>query len=133
VLVLLVAGETGSFSQAGLVSGAYLLATGAFGPGRGRLVDRLAPSRVLVGLAVVHGVALLMLLGLVLADAVRARSSRPRRWPASRRRRSVRRCACCGMACSAPTARPVRRDGGGHARTLSVWPGVRLPARASAR
>jgi MFS family permease len=69
VLVLLVAGETGSFSRAGLVSGAYLLATAVFGPPRGRLVDRLGPSRVLVGLALVHGVGLLVLLGLVLADA----------------------------------------------------------------
>ena len=69
VLVLVVAGETGSFSQAGLVSGMYLLGAGVFGPLRGRLVDRLGPSRVLVGLALVHGAALVVLLALVLADA----------------------------------------------------------------
>lgn len=69
VLVLLVADETGSFARAGLVSGMYLLAAGVFGPVRGRLVDRLGPSRVLVGLAVVHGAALLVLLLLVLAGA----------------------------------------------------------------
>jgi MFS family permease len=69
VLVLLVADRTGSFSRAGLVSGMYLLATGAFGPVRGRLIDRFGPSRVLVGLAAGHGAALLVLLSLVLARA----------------------------------------------------------------
>ncbi len=68
VLVLLVAEETGSFSRAGLVSGAYLLAAGVFGPVRGRLIDRLGPSRVLVGLAAVHGAALLVLLACALGD-----------------------------------------------------------------
>ncbi len=68
VLVLLVADTSGSFSSAGAVSGAYLLATALCGPLRGRLVDRLGPSRVLVGLAAVHGSALLAVLACVLAD-----------------------------------------------------------------
>ena len=68
VLVLLVADTSGSFSSAGAVSGAYLLATALFGPVRGLLVDRLGPSRVLVGLAAAHGSALVALLVLVLAD-----------------------------------------------------------------
>lgn len=67
VLVLLVADESGSFSHAGAVSGTYLLATAVFGPVRGRLVDRLGPSRVLVGLAAIHGSALVAILALVLA------------------------------------------------------------------
>lgn len=69
VLVLLVAEKTGSFARAGLVSGVYLLTAAVFGPARGRLVDRLGPSRVLVGIALVHGAALLGLLLLVLAGA----------------------------------------------------------------
>jgi MFS family permease len=57
-LVLFVQDATGSFTQAGAVSAATLLANGLFAPVRGRLVDRLGQRRSLPPLAVAFAAAL---------------------------------------------------------------------------
>lgn len=69
VLVLLVLDRTGSFGSAGAVSAAYLLGAGAFGPVRGRLMDRLGPSPVLLAVAAVHGTGLAIFLVLTIEEA----------------------------------------------------------------
>ena len=57
-IVLYLRERTGSFAVAGAVAGALAAGSGIGAPVQGRLVDRLGPRRVLVRLAVVHGVAL---------------------------------------------------------------------------
>ena len=57
-LLLLVRDTTGSYASAGLVSAAYALAFGVFGPSRARAADRTGPVRALLLTAAVHPVAL---------------------------------------------------------------------------
>ena len=60
-LLLLVRDTTGSYASAGLVSAAYALAFGLFGPSRARAADRRGPVRALLLTAAVHPVALVAL------------------------------------------------------------------------
>ena len=57
-LVLLVEATLGSYTAAGLVSGAHALGIGVAGPLQGRLVDRFGQARVLVPCALVYVVLL---------------------------------------------------------------------------
>jgi MFS family permease len=68
-LVLLVRGEGQSYATAGIVSGAYAVASGAGAVVGGRLVDRRRPAPVLVCYGVAYGVALAGLLALAHAGA----------------------------------------------------------------
>jgi len=68
-LLLLVRETTGSYASAGLVSAAYALAFGAFGPSRARAADRRGPVRALLLTAAVHPVALGVVVALALAGA----------------------------------------------------------------
>lgn len=61
-LLLFIHARTGSFASAGLVVGAYSLASAASAPVLGRAVDRLGATRVLGVAAIVYPVALLSLL-----------------------------------------------------------------------
>lgn len=60
-LLLLVKDTTGSYASAGLVSACYALAFGVFGPSRARSADRRGPVRVLLLTAVLHPLALVVL------------------------------------------------------------------------
>lgn len=68
-LLLLVRDSTGSYASAGLVSAAYALAFGVFGPSRARAADRRGPVRALLLTAAVHPVGLVGLVLLAAADA----------------------------------------------------------------
>lgn len=57
-MVLLVRGAGFGYTSVGLISGAYVVATGLASPLLGRLADRVGPPRVLVGSALVSGAAL---------------------------------------------------------------------------
>src|SRR5690242_8280969 len=57
-LVLFAREHTGSFAAAGVVAGAFALATAVCAPVLGRLVDRLGQTRVLVPLTLIHVVSL---------------------------------------------------------------------------
>jgi MFS family permease len=70
--VLLVRGEGGSYTTAGIVSGAYTVAAGAGAVVGGRLVDRRRPAPVLLTYGIVYGVALAGLLVLAHAGAPEA-------------------------------------------------------------
>lgn len=68
-LLLLVRDSTGSYASAGLVSAAYALAFGVFGPSRARAADRNGPVRTLLLTAAVHPVLLCALVALAAAEA----------------------------------------------------------------
>lgn len=70
-LVLFVRSQTGSYATAGLVAGAYAAGAAGVAPLLGRVVDRKGTSRVLMPLALAHGVflALVVVLGLAGAPA----------------------------------------------------------------
>ena len=70
--VLLVRGEGGSYTTAGIVSGAYTVAAGAGAVVGGRLVDRRRPAPVLMTYGIAYGVALAGLLSLAHARAPEA-------------------------------------------------------------
>ncbi|WP_121252773.1 MFS transporter [Nocardioides ferulae] len=61
-IVLLVAGETGSYGQAGAVSAAYMVANAVLAILQGRLLDRLGQRRVLVVASAVFGAAMALLM-----------------------------------------------------------------------
>jgi MFS family permease len=90
-LLLLVQSSTGSFGPAGLVVGAYTVATSAFGPVLGRVIDRYGQTWALVASGVVYAAALVWLafgagadlVGLV-GGAVVAGMARPPVAPAMR-------------------------------------------------
>ncbi len=63
-LVLLVRSEGGSYATAGIVSGAYAVASGAGSVVGGRLVDRRPPAPVVITYALAYGTALAALLAL---------------------------------------------------------------------
>ncbi len=60
-LTLLVQSQTHSFARAGVVSAAYMVALAVQAPIVGRFVDQNGPSRVVMPLAVLHALALLLL------------------------------------------------------------------------
>jgi len=68
-LVLLVAGRSGSYAGAGVVSAAYIVVNGAVAPLWGRCVDRRGPTRTLLPLAFVGPAAFALLVALAVADA----------------------------------------------------------------
>src|SRR5262245_7755022 len=68
-LILFVEEETGSFAQAGAVSGAFAVFGGLVAPLQGRLIDRLGQTRVLAPLVVVHTTALTAIIVAGLAGA----------------------------------------------------------------
>jgi MFS family permease len=68
-LVLLVAGRTGSYAGAGIVSATYIVVNGALAPLWGRCVDRLGPTRTLLPLAVAAPAAFALLVALALGGA----------------------------------------------------------------
>ena len=68
-LLLLVRDTTGSYASAGLVSAAYALAYGVFGPSRARAADRRGPVRALLLTAAVHPGAVLALVLLAVEAA----------------------------------------------------------------
>jgi predicted MFS family arabinose efflux permease len=70
--VLLVRGEGGSYTTAGIVSGAYTVAAGAGAVVGGRLVDRRRPAPVLMTYGILYGVALAGLLALAHARSPEA-------------------------------------------------------------
>lgn len=70
--VLLVRGEGGSYTTAGIVSGAYTVAAGAGAVVGGRLVDRRRPAPVLMAYGIAYGIALAGLLGLAHARSPEA-------------------------------------------------------------
>jgi len=61
-LLLLVQQTTGHFASAGIAGGVYALAGAAVSPVAGRIADRIGPSPVLLGTAVLHPLALVGLL-----------------------------------------------------------------------
>lgn len=60
-ILLLVRGATHSYAAAGLAVGAYALASAAFSPVQGRLIDRVGRSRVLLPVAIGQAVVLTLL------------------------------------------------------------------------
>jgi MFS family permease len=68
-VVILIAGETGSYGLAGAVSGTSVVATALTGPLQGRLVDRYGQTRLLLAGSVVCTAALFGLLAAVAAGA----------------------------------------------------------------
>ena len=68
-LLLLVRESSGSYASAGLVTAAYALAFGVFGPSRARAADRRGPVRALLLTAAVHPVVLCGLVGLAASGA----------------------------------------------------------------
>ena len=60
-LTLLVQSKTQSFTQAGMVSAAYLCALAVQAPIIGRFVDNNGPKAVMMPLAILHALALLLL------------------------------------------------------------------------
>jgi MFS family permease len=67
-LVFLVRGAGGSYAAAGAVSAANALTAALGAPVGGRLLDRYAPSKVLAAYGVLHGAALMVLVGFAWAD-----------------------------------------------------------------
>ncbi len=63
-IVLFMRAETGSYATAGAVAGFYAVGAAAVAPFLGRLVDRTGAPRVLLPLAIAHGVFLGMLVAL---------------------------------------------------------------------
>jgi len=68
-IVLFLRERTGSYAAAGIVSAAFALGGGVGAPLSGRLIDRFGQARVLVPLALGHGVGLGALVALTLLDA----------------------------------------------------------------
>lgn len=68
-LTLLVQSQTQSFARAGVVSGAYMVALAVQAPIVGRFVDQNGPSRVVMPLAMLHALALLLLVWAVTSFA----------------------------------------------------------------
>ncbi|MYW20402.1 MFS transporter, partial [Streptomyces sp. SID2955] len=68
-IVWLVHSHTGTFSAAGLVSGAFAVADALAAPQLARLVDRFGQTRVLPPALLAHGLAMTALVSLVTADA----------------------------------------------------------------
>jgi MFS family permease len=68
-LLLLVRDTSGSYASAGMVCASYAFAFGLLGPSRARAADRSGPVRALLATAVVHPVALAVLVALAVADA----------------------------------------------------------------
>lgn len=68
-IVLLVHEETGSFAQAGVVTGALAFASAASSPLRGRLLDRFGQSRVLPTFAIGAAIAYMALVWATLEHA----------------------------------------------------------------
>ena len=64
-VVLLVSTRTGSYSLAGTVSAAYLIANAVFAVPQARLIDRLGQGRVLPVCAAVSGIGLAMMMAAV--------------------------------------------------------------------
>ncbi len=63
-IILFLKSQTGSYATAGAVAAAFSLGAGAGGPVQGRAIDRLGQRRVIVPMILIHGAALLTLLGL---------------------------------------------------------------------
>ncbi|WP_345058522.1 MFS transporter [Streptomyces rameus] len=68
-IVWLVHSHTGTFSAAGLVSGAFAVTDALVAPQLARLVDRFGQTRVLPPTLLAHGLAMAVLVCLVAADA----------------------------------------------------------------
>jgi MFS family permease len=68
-LVLFVRAQTGSYAIAGVVAGAYAAGAAGVAPLLGRVVDRRGTSRVLLPLALAHGVFLALVVALGVAGA----------------------------------------------------------------
>lgn len=104
-IIWLVHDQTGSYTSAGLVTGAFAVAEGVAGPQAARLIDRFGQTRVLPPLLMVHTVAVVALLtaarsgapvGVLLVSGVVMGASIPQlgalsaaRWAALVRRRSL--------------------------------------------
>jgi len=73
-IVLLVSTRTGSYSSAGIVAAAYLIANALFAVPQARLIDKLGQSRVLPVAAAVTSTGLVAMMA-----AVESNSSAP--WP----------------------------------------------------
>ncbi|MFB9320316.1 MFS transporter [Cryptosporangium minutisporangium] len=69
LLVLLVEGSTGSYTDAGIASAAYAVANAIVGPVLGRLADRFHPVPVLLGTAIAWPIAAGGVLAATTADA----------------------------------------------------------------
>lgn len=67
-VVLLVSTRTGSYSLAGTISAAYLIANAVFAVPQARLIDRLGQGRVLPVCAAVSGIGLAMMMAAVEMD-----------------------------------------------------------------
>lgn len=68
-IVLFIRAESGSFATAGGVAGAYAVGAAGVAPFLGRVVDRSGAPRVLIPLALAHGVLLALLVALGLSGA----------------------------------------------------------------
>jgi MFS family permease len=68
-IVWLVHGRTGTFTSAGLVTGAFAVADAVLAPQLARLVDRLGQTRVLPPSLFAHAAAMALLVNLVVAGA----------------------------------------------------------------
>ncbi|WP_415936787.1 MFS transporter [Streptomyces sp. 039-1] len=68
-IVWLVHSHTGTFSAAGLVTGAFAVSEALGAPQLARLVDRFGQTRILPPTLLAHAVAVVLLLSLVAADA----------------------------------------------------------------
>lgn len=67
-IVLLINERTGSFTQAGVMSAAYVLSAAAFGPAQGRLADRFGQAAVLWVVGATYAAGIGMFLVAVEAD-----------------------------------------------------------------
>ncbi|WP_327407622.1 MFS transporter [Streptomyces sp. NBC_01281] len=68
-IVWLVHSHTGTFSAAGLVTGAFAVSEALGAPQQARLADRFGQTRILPPTLLAHAVAVALLLSLVVADA----------------------------------------------------------------
>src|SRR5436305_12539942 len=68
-ILLLVRDTTHSYAAAGLAVGAYALASAAFSPVQGRLIDRVGRSRILLPVAIGQAVVLTLLVLVAHANA----------------------------------------------------------------